>query len=358
MSVLSVPVSFAADQNTAANPSSSTTPPKEKKNTAQNPPQNDAGNEKPAAAADRVDEFPARFPDEIVLYGNNFVTKDGVGVVASFYPGTATKETPVALLLHGEKRSGQDLDPLMTELKNRGYAVLVPDFRGHGRSTKRLTVSKETQNAANQPGMPFPAGPGMPNAAAPPRPKIEDYLVDNFKRDDFLNMMQYDLLPFQRYLAIQHNAEKLNLNKLVIVGSDMGGTAGAIMAKKDWGSKNKRTKALVIVSPNYDPVVKKVVDGIKFFREDLPVMFITGKLNEKKLDAATKLKADIFGKDYKKTDEEQTFDTKVPLFEYPTEKQGCELIADTRAGVTKVICDYLDYKLSKLKESDTKWKKL
>jgi dienelactone hydrolase len=63
-------------------------------------------------------------------------TEDQQVLVASLYPppGSAKQLAPAALLLHGAGRTRADLAQLAQRLQKQGFAVLVPDLRGHGES--------------------------------------------------------------------------------------------------------------------------------------------------------------------------------------------------------------------------------
>ena len=57
-------------------------------------------------------------------------TDDGIGLVASYYPG---RENAV-ILLHMLNRDRSDWKEFASELNRRGYTVIAPDLRGHGDS--------------------------------------------------------------------------------------------------------------------------------------------------------------------------------------------------------------------------------
>lgn len=58
---------------------------------------------------------------------------DGVLLQVAFY-GQAVDDAPLVILLHDENESGASWDAFARQLREQGYAVLVPDLRGHGRS--------------------------------------------------------------------------------------------------------------------------------------------------------------------------------------------------------------------------------
>jgi dienelactone hydrolase len=63
-------------------------------------------------------------------------TEDRQTLVATLYapPSSSKQLAPAALLIHGAGRGRGDLGQLAQRLQKQGFAVLVPDLRGHGDS--------------------------------------------------------------------------------------------------------------------------------------------------------------------------------------------------------------------------------
>src|SRR5207249_10101511 len=75
-------------------------------------------------------------PREVTLH-----TGDGVEIAAVYYAAAAEGDKPAkeaipVILLHEYGGSGADFKALAEYLQGAGFAVLVPDLRGHGGSTK------------------------------------------------------------------------------------------------------------------------------------------------------------------------------------------------------------------------------
>ena len=91
------------------------------------------------------DDRDSRQPEEIDL-----TTDDGLEMKATYFPGTKGQESIPVILLHGFKGSRKDftqeqgLAPFLQE--KLGCAVIVPDLRGHGDSTKIKMSSKRTED--------------------------------------------------------------------------------------------------------------------------------------------------------------------------------------------------------------------
>jgi alpha-beta hydrolase superfamily lysophospholipase len=66
----------------------------------------------------------------------SFVTKDGVTIVANYYPNKSAKFA--GILVHMRPKTKESFDNLAKFLQNQGYALLAIDLRGHGESTESV----------------------------------------------------------------------------------------------------------------------------------------------------------------------------------------------------------------------------
>jgi pimeloyl-ACP methyl ester carboxylesterase len=66
----------------------------------------------------------------------SFVTKDGVTIVANYYPNKSAKFA--GILVHMRPKTKESFDELAKFLQNQGYALLALDLRGHGESTESI----------------------------------------------------------------------------------------------------------------------------------------------------------------------------------------------------------------------------
>ena len=83
-------------------------------------------------------------PEDLMLQ-----TGDGLGLALTYYPGTKGKETIPIVLLHMWKQNRNDYKGLARVLQAVDYAVIMPDLRGHGQSTRlRGARRDETLKAA------------------------------------------------------------------------------------------------------------------------------------------------------------------------------------------------------------------
>jgi pimeloyl-ACP methyl ester carboxylesterase len=218
--------------------------------------------DKKAAKAD--DEGPAA-PEDITL-----TTEDGLTLAATYFAGTKGKDSVPVILLHAWKGSRKDLikeDGLAWQLQKRlGCAVIVPDLRGHGESTRHK-------------------GPR----------KTETLKPEKLSRNQVLAMVGQDLRAVKDYLWDKNNAEELNIDKLCVVGVEMGASLALGYALYDsrgyeqgtpkYGSLKlgRFVKGLVLISPEKSNphglnVAQFVAD--EYVREKIDVMILVGKENK------------------------------------------------------------------------------
>jgi pimeloyl-ACP methyl ester carboxylesterase len=168
-------------------------------------------------------------------------TRDGVQLSATYYPspleGEAQKDAVPVILLHPYKGSRADFSDLAVALQGAGCAVLAPDLRGHGQSTRRINSDgKEVE--------------------------IEQSLMT---RNDFEAMghadtkWSGDVEACNKFLRAHNNAKELNIDKLVLVGAEMGADVAVNWAQSDWSwpvlpgapKQGQDVKALVLLSPEW-----------------------------------------------------------------------------------------------------------
>lgn len=208
-----------------------------------------AGGPVRATAADN-EKIPE--PEEVTLR-----TNDGVTLNATFYPSTLEKKAVPVILLHAFKGSRADFEELALKLQRAGHAVLVPDLRGHGA-----------------------------DRATPLRP------------NDYPAMVFEDLEAVKKFLMIKNNTGELNIEKLCLVGVEMGAVVAVNWAAHDWswpmlatGKQGQDVKALVLISPEWAFKTIRLHDAISHpnVRAELSVMIIAGEGNGKSLKEAKRV---------------------------------------------------------------------
>ena len=176
----------------------------------------------PAAAAQDDKKAEAPEIEEVEL-----PTSDGMRLAVTFYPGSKGKESVPVILLHMYEGSRNEYNELAPYLQKLGHAVLVPDLRGHGGSTKRKGSKIQVKAAT-------------------------------MSRTEFTRMVQIDMPTLKAYLMAKNNAGELNIEKLCVVGAEMGASVALNWTWVDWNTApvgNKKNgqdvKAVVVISPEW-----------------------------------------------------------------------------------------------------------
>lgn len=178
----------------------------------------------PARAQDPPAEAsPAEVPPEEVI---DRQTKDGVEVRATYYPGTKGRDSAPIILLHMFGGDRGDFHRLAKGLQlEYGFALLAPDLRGHGESVRSKRQTLELSH-------------------------------DRLRPSDFEAMVELDLETWRTFLREEHNAERLNLERLGLVGAEMGAVVAVRWAAFDWSmpllgkfKQGQFVRALALLSP-------------------------------------------------------------------------------------------------------------
>lgn len=262
---------------------------------------------------------------------DKFLTADWVQLTGLFYKGNANKQTIPVLLIHDFGSNKESLASTAQKLSEAGYAVLVPDLRGHGESVVSWLYD-------------YSAGGERPAIR-----KKDDYKVDAFTENDFNAMRLYDGQLWYQFFAFLNNAEKLNIRRLVIIGFGRGGSIGASWLANDWqtpGKKGRFAKELILVSPEEDPIFNLLAEFKA--RPALPDYKIyVGNLVKAKKETAEKIQLTLGGDRPETAAEER----KVPLVGFKTEKQGVELFDVESFGLAQSLIDAIACR----NESKQKW---
>jgi len=156
-------------------------------------------------------------------------TKDGVALRATWYASTVGEEAAPLILLHALHGNRNDFREFALYLqREKDFAVIVPDLRGHGESTQQELPTGEMVR-----------------------------LSDNRLRPhDFAAMAQRDVEAVKRLLIRHNNAGELNIERLGIVGAEMGALVAIEWAYQDWIADSLPTikqgrdvRALALLSP-------------------------------------------------------------------------------------------------------------
>lgn len=203
-------------------------------------------------------------PEEIEL-----VAADDLILKATYYPSSLGKEAVPVVLLHAFKGERRDYRELAKYLQNLGHAVLAPDLRGHGESTR----FKEPEA-------------GLPGRRPPARERVLDASSGRMPLDEFKKMVTHDMETMKKFLMSENNSAKLNIEKLCVVGAEMGAVVALDWARLDWswpplaiGKQGQDVKALVLLSPTWSYRGLQIRDALALapIRNRLAVLLLVGK---------------------------------------------------------------------------------
>lgn len=216
----------------------------------------------PALAADGDKDEPPPEPVDI-----NLQTKDSVVLQATYYGSNEGKEAVPIILLHMSEGKRTDYQDLALFLQTQGHAVLVPDLRGHGDSTEVLD-SKRPLDAKRLPTSQYP------------------------------RMVLDDMEACKKFLLKEHNDEKLNIERLCIVGAEMGAAVAVNWAALDWswpmlavGKQGQDVSGLVLISPRWSFKSLRLTEAMadEDVRSKIAVYIIVGGNSSRDLSNAKRI---------------------------------------------------------------------
>ena len=289
------------------------------------------GQEKPAK---KTNKLPA--PERILLK-----TKDQVRLTCVYFASTKGKDAAPIILIHGWKGVGGEFNRLGRFLQSLGHAVIVPDLRGHGESIQRRTSDGELVTID------------------PERMKVAE----------IAGMVEFDIEAVKKYLLAEHDAGKLNVEMLTIVGAKMGAIIAANWAVQDWSwpilptlKQGQDVKALVLISPS------SAFKGLKMqpaYQDEnvrsLPTLVLVGTESQRAYSESRRLHTKL--KRFHVSDSKEASRENLPqtLFfvQFPTSLQGTTLldarIKKGRFSPQEWISEFIQYSVVSHREDYT-WK--
>lgn len=156
----------------------------------------------------------------------DLITADGVQIRAYYFPSNVGKEAIPVIVVHEFEGQASAYAALVRKLSDLGCAVIVPDLRGHGASRPQPTTEKS---------------------------KVD---LSKMTKVDVLATITGDLEAVKKFLVLENNAERLNLNALAMVGIGEGAVIAGQWAMRDLNFPSTGTikqgqdvKAMVLVAP-------------------------------------------------------------------------------------------------------------
>jgi len=220
----------------------------------------------PTAAPSAEKEAPSPDAKELKLK-----TSDGVELAVQYF-AVAGKEKPAAtvILVHDLGSSSDALVPLAKTLQRDGCAVLVPDMRGHGESS--VEAYKKAAADGNQSKLLKVADFKAMAATGGGRVRGQS---------DFRG----DIEAVRKWIKDQPDDGKLDLDKLVVVGSGLGAAVATTWTVADaaWpaiasGVQGGQVRGLILVDPAF--ATKGFIIGPALAAEPvktkIPIMILAG----------------------------------------------------------------------------------
>ncbi|HUY35771.1 MAG TPA: alpha/beta fold hydrolase [Pirellulales bacterium] len=270
-------------------------------------------------------------------------TSDGVRIVCTYYPGDGARgrDAVPVIMIPGEKGSRHDFQSLAIFLQRRHHALIAMDLRGHGDSTK-----------TNNPNIKLDAEK-MPN--------LHYELMSAVRISDF--GVKGDVEQVKNFLLKEHDAQRLNIEKLCLIGADMGCIVAVNWATWDWEipssatiKQSQRVKAIVLLSPKERHKSLKIAYTFKSeaIRKWISFYIAVGAGDEARLKEAEKIDKALH-RDRRNPDkpEDRTlfFNRKLQ-----TRLQGTQLLGEN-LHVEEQIAEFIDLRVEQLHIAWTERKK-
>jgi pimeloyl-ACP methyl ester carboxylesterase len=278
----------------------------------------------------------------------DLLTVDGLEMKATYFPGTKGAESIPVILLHGFKGNRKDftsdgLASILQAKRELGCAVIVPDLRGHGDSTKLHVTKKRT----------------------------DDLKGKKLQPAQITAMVTKDLRAVKDFLWEKNNRKALNIDKLTVIGVEEGAAlALSFVAYDAIGYEQGQVrygplklggfvKAAVLISPVTNIPALKLPQAMKMPEvcRDLSVMIVVGNKSKEHFLEAERLSSQ-FVKARPLADDDK-LDSKTVWFfkKIETPLQGSKLLAESSLNLPDKILAFLESRL--VKNADAKdwvWK--
>ncbi len=273
-------------------------------------------------------------PEEVTL-----TTKDGVKIKASYYASDLRKDAVPVVMLHDYKESRAVFNRFAESLQSSpdgsrpSHAVLTVDLRGHGEST---TVQR-------------------------PNGQTIEIDVTRLGKQDFRNMVRYDMEAVRKLLVKKNDAGELNLNKLCLLGSGMGANVATAWSAVDWSAprlanrkQGQDVKGLVLVSPDWGyhglPMLKPLRHpGVS---QAISMLIIYGKEDRKSEKSAETIFKNLERFHPEPPPERRREEKDLFMVGLNTSLKGTRLLADPNFRMLPAVEQFLDTRLS---QQDYEW---
>jgi pimeloyl-ACP methyl ester carboxylesterase len=285
---------------------------------------------KPAPPAAKAKDAPApdKPPEPVPM---QLDTKDGWKIHCLYYPPMekirkGTETVPI-ILVHGWGGQGSEWSYLATGLQTYGHATIVPDLRGHGRSTTR----RERDGS------------------------IATVKLDDLKPQD-MDALLLDLEAVKSEFIKMNNAGEVNIEMLTMIAAQEGCVIALNWAAWDWHwpitpayKQGQDVKALVLLSPtdSFKRMNATAALNTPAIQRQLSLLFAVGAEDRKSLSEASRMHSRIekLRPSLKNESiEEQRRLRDIFFIAAPTTLQGTKL-TDASLRVNRAIVEFIQMRL-------------
>lgn len=255
-------------------------------------------------------------------------TKDGWNIFCTYYgPKKGVrrgKDVVPIIMLHGWEGQGSEYADLATVLQSWGFASIVPDLRGHGRSVSRKNEKGED----------------------------EVVKVAELKPDD-IELMTYDVEAVKKVLVDKNNSAELNIEMLTVIAADAGCIVAVNWAALDWSwpmtpayKQGQDVKALVLLTPQqtFRRMNCTKALGTPAISQRLSVMLAVGEQQARDFSEAKRIHSRLERLRPPVAKEEVMRKQDLFLIVAPTPLQGTKLL-DRALKVNSYIMTFLNWRL-------------
>lgn len=263
----------------------------------------------------------------------SLTTRDGVRIKATYYASSLGRDAVPVVMLHDFKESRSVFNGLAQALNSPpsgnhpSHAVLTVDLRGHGESNVVEGRGGETR-------------------------KLE---ITKFGRQDFRNMVLYDMEAVRKFLVRKNDASELNLNKLCLLGSGLGANVAVSWSAVDWSTpklasrkQGQDVKGLVLTSPEWSHRGLPLLKSIKHrdVREKISMLIIYGKQDKKATKSAETIHKNVERYHPTPPPEAGQEEKDLVMVGLPTSLQGTRLLADPNFRTLPIVEFFIDARLA------------
>ena len=285
---------------------------------------------------------PARSADPLQRIERVLPTEDDWQIYITYYPvsGTmdnVTRESPVIVLLHGDKENRlvwEGENRLVSRLHDAGYAAIAVDLRKHGQST----------NVAGRAGD-SPAGGKSSDGT-------------NLLAGDYQNMVDCDMAAVKKFIYEQNQLKKLNMNKMAIIAAESAADVAMAFAVADWNKepyddapsdelktpRGQDVKALLLISPPQRVrglSLGEIMSSVRNPDWNIAILTLYGKRNRSDAKDAPAIHHKLFGSSKANSD-------RIYLIGYDYNLRGTNLLGKKEVDAESAIIKFLSLHLKSL----------